>query len=68
MFKALIKEKHIKQEDIARELNVTQSSISLWCSGKAYPTLDKVPALACLLNVSIEELVNALIKTKGGCA
>lgn len=62
MLKKIIKDKHIKQESLAKELGVTQSTISLWCSGKTYPTLDKIPKLARLLNYSIFELINVLIK------
>ena len=38
-------EKNISQVDIAKALNVSKSSVSLWFNGKSTPRMDKIDAL-----------------------
>lgn len=55
-----IKSKRIKkkysQSDLARLLDVDQTAISQWESGKSMPTADKLPELAKILGCTIDDL------------
>lgn len=57
----LLKEKHIKQEWLAKKINVSQSTISLWISKKTYPTLEKIPKIAEALGLSIFECIDLFL-------
>ena len=46
----------ITQADICRELNISSSTASDWCSGKKYPRIDKMQRLADLLGVVLSSL------------
>jgi len=50
------KELHMTQRELAEKLNVTDKTISRWEVGKSYPDATILPALAKVLNVSIDEL------------
>ncbi len=62
MFTDFLKEKQIKQSDLAKQLNITQAAISQW--NKSYPKLVLIPKIAIALNCSIEDVVYALIGEK----
>lgn len=47
-----------KQEEVAKLLNVTKSSVSQWESGRVSPSNDKLYALAKLYGVAMESLLN----------
>ena len=55
-----IKEIRIKsgmsQLELANKLNVNQTAISQWERGASYPSYEKLPILARLLNCTIDEL------------
>lgn len=50
------KELHMTQRQLAEKLNVTDKTISRWEVGKSYPDATILPALAKVLNISIDEL------------
>ena len=47
-----MKEKGIKQNDLARIMGVSQQAVSRWCNGTTEPRLEAIPALAKALGVS----------------
>lgn len=63
-FREFLKENLIKQEELAKELNVTQSLISLWCSGKCKPSLPLIIKLSKFIKLSLDETVE-LFEKKG---
>ena len=54
--KELRQEKHIGQTQLAKELDVGKSIISLWERGECEPTLSKLIAMAKYFGVSIDYL------------
>ena len=53
---ALRQERNIGQIQLARELDVGKSIISLWEQGKCEPTLSKLVSIAKYFSVSIDYL------------
>lgn len=49
----------LTQKEVAEAIGVTEQSVSQWELGKTRPSLDKIPALARLFNLSESELLNA---------
>lgn len=47
----LMRERRLKQGDIARSLGVSQQAVSKWCAGAAEPRLEILPQLSKLLDV-----------------
>lgn len=64
--KSLFCKENIKQSYIAKKLGTTQQTVSYWCNGVFQPSITQLPTIAKILNCSIEELVYAIIATKGG--
>ena len=56
-FKQCLKEKNIKQAELARSTKITPSSISDWSKGKYTPKRDKLIAIAEYLTVNPDWLV-----------
>ena len=56
-FKQCLKEKNIKQAELARSTKITPSSISDWSKGKYVPKRDKLLAIAEFLEVNPDWLV-----------
>lgn len=54
----LRKQKNMTQKDLAKKLGVTDKAISRWETGKGYPDIESLPALASALSVSLNELLN----------
>ncbi|MEG9429814.1 MAG: helix-turn-helix transcriptional regulator [Christensenellaceae bacterium] len=54
--KALRLEKGLGQVQLAKELNVSKSVISLWETGGSEPTLNNLVKIAAYFNVSIDYL------------
>lgn len=50
------KRKGFSQKDLAGEMNVTESAISLWESDRRKPKLDRAIELAKILDCTIDEL------------
>lgn len=58
--KDLIKSSGKKQKDIAKELNVGSSAISMWNSGKSSPKTLTIEKLAKILNVEPLQVLDAI--------
>lgn len=48
---------NMRQGDIARSLQVSSTSVYLWCSGKARPSIDNVARLEQMLGCDRGELL-----------
>lgn len=59
MISTLRKEKGMTQKDLAEQLNITDKAVSKWERDLAYPDTGTLPRLAGILEVSIEDLLNA---------
>ncbi len=55
----LRKQKGITQEELAKALFVSRTAISKWESGKGYPNLDSLKAIAQFFSVTIDELLSS---------
>lgn len=55
--KEVRKKKHMKQSDLAKELNTAQQVISDYEVGKKTPSLERLVELAQILDVSLDELI-----------
>ena len=56
--KALREHNNYTQDDLAVACNVTRSAISNWENDRREPSSDKIRIIACVFNVTIEELLN----------
>lgn len=56
--KALREHNNYTQDDLAVACNVTRSAISNWENDRREPSSDKIKIIACVFNVTIEELLN----------
>lgn len=56
-FKSARERKGITQRDLAVELAIDQSTVSLWESGKTHPRAKLLPKLAQLLGCTVDELL-----------
>ena len=54
--KRLRKERGMTQDELARRLNVSFQSVSKWERGESEPSLSMLPIIACLFNVSTDEI------------
>ncbi len=61
-FKELLKNKGITQEELAKELGVSQSAVSAWCCDECLPSMAKLGKLAKALGVSVNTLVASFEK------
>ena len=52
------KAKGLTQEELAEALYVSRTAISKWESGRGYPNLDSLKALAKFFSVSVDELLS----------
>ena len=59
-FKILRHKAGLRQMDIARELDVTESQVTKWETGRAMPSEEECEQLASLLGVRREQLELAL--------
>lgn len=55
----LRKEKGMTQKELADKLNITDKAVSKWERDISFPDTATIPKLAELLEVSVEELMNA---------
>ena len=55
---ALRKQKGLTQEEAAEKLFVSRAAVSKWESGRGYPNIDSLKALAGLYAVSIDDLLS----------
>ena len=54
----LRKQKGLTQEQLAESLFVSRTAISKWESGRGYPNIDSLKAIAKLFSVSIDDLLS----------
>jgi transcriptional regulator with XRE-family HTH domain len=55
---ALRKQKGLTQEELAAALYVSRTAISKWESGRGYPSIDSLRAIADFFSVSLDELLS----------
>lgn len=56
------------QDQLAREIGVSRSSVAMWEAGAISPATEKLPQLADTLGCSIDELFRTKIDRCDGCA
>lgn len=54
----LRKQKGLTQEEVAQELYVSRTAVSKWESGRGYPNIESLKALARFYSVSVDELLS----------
>ena len=54
----LRKQKGLTQEELAEVLYVSRSAVSKWESGRGYPNIDSLRALAKFFSVTVDELLS----------
>lgn len=54
----LRKQKGLTQEDLAEYLYVSRTAVSKWESGRGYPNIDSLKAIAKFFDVTIDELLS----------
>ena len=54
----LRKQKQLTQEELAQALYVSRTAISKWESGRGYPSIDSLKAIADFFGVSVDELLS----------
>ncbi len=54
----LRKEKGLTQEELAQALFVSRTAVSKWESGRGYPNIDSLKAIASFFSVTIDELLS----------
>ena len=54
----LRKSKGLTQEELAQQLYVSRTAISKWESGRGYPNIDSLKAIAKFFSVTIDELLS----------
>ena len=53
----VLKEKNIKQIELARLLNVGRSRVSMWCSSSSSPNIQMLVKISDVLNCDISSLL-----------
>lgn len=56
--KELRKGKNITQDELASKLYVSRTAVSKWESGKGYPSIETLKAIASFYSISIDELLS----------
>ena len=56
-FKELRDLAKLQQVDVAKILNVEQSTVSMWENGNSLPRADMLPKIAALYNCTVDELL-----------
>ena len=54
----LRKQKGLPQEELAEQLYVSRTAVSKWESGRGYPSIDSLKAIAAFFSVSIDGLLS----------
>ena len=55
----LRKNKGLTQEELARVLYVSRTAISKWESGRGYPNIDSLKAIAAFFSVTVDDLLSS---------
>ena len=62
--KKIREEKGFSQEELAKKLDVAQSTIGMWESGRRTPKLDELNRLSRVLNITINRLIGQMKERK----
>ena len=62
----LRREKGLTQKELAAMLNITDKAVSKWERDVAYPDTQTIPKLAEILDISVEDLMNAKLEPADG--
>ena len=54
----LRKQKGLTQEELAQQLYVSRTAVSKWESGRGYPNIESLKAIAKLFSVTVDELLS----------
>lgn len=54
----LRKQRGLTQEELAQDLFVSRTAVSKWESGRGYPNIDSLKAIAAYFHISIDELLS----------
>ena len=54
----LRKQKNLTQEELAQALYVSRTAVSKWESGRGYPNIDSLKAIAKFFSVTVDELLS----------
>ena len=54
----LRKNKGITQEELAQSLYVSRTAVSKWESGRGYPNIDSLKAIAVYFSVTVDDLLS----------
>lgn len=52
------KQKGLTQEELAKELYVSRAAVSKWESGRGYPNIDSLKAIAKVFSVTVDDLLS----------
>jgi len=55
----LRRQKNLTQEELAEALFVSRAAVSKWESGRGYPNIDSLRAIAAFFSVTVDELLSA---------
>ena len=55
----LRKQKGLTQEELAEQLYVSRTAVSKWESGRGYPNIESMKAIAKLFSVTVDELLSS---------
>lgn len=55
----LRKKKGLTQEELASSLYVSRTAVSKWESGRGYPNIDSLKAIAKIFSITVDELLSA---------
>ena len=54
----LRKKRNVTQEELAKALFVSRTAVSKWESGRGYPNIDSLKAIAKFFDLSLDELLS----------
>ena len=57
--KRICKEKGIRQKELAEQLAVAKTTVSMWITNQRVPDIDTIKKIATILQVSVNELIDA---------
>ena len=63
-FTELMKEKKIRQNDLANKLGISQASISYWVTGKNNPSLAMIKKISNVMGCELDKVLECFIDKK----
>jgi len=61
-FKTFLQDKGITQNELAKRLNLSQASISLWVTKKNFPRFETMQKLAVALDVDLQTIIECFVQ------